>query len=393
MSGSGSSSAAGSADGAMRESGASAAGRAAHRRRVGFVMCTEAGLKTQYLNWRSGLECRPEVDPVWIEVDWWRKDGLIERLPGIPGGIKARLRAQIELRSGLADGPFDAVFVAAHTLYGLGPVLARQPYFVTSDVTARQMHHFGEIYGKVPSRLAFVEARKHKERCAFYRGAAAVFPWSHWAAHSFIEHYGVEPSRVHVIPPGVDLGTWACPERSSSGPTNILFVGGDFRRKGGDALVRWAQTTRARDWALHLVTHSEVGPVPDGVTLYRGLCPNDPRLVALYRQAEVFALPTRGDCYSLAGIEAMASGLPVVLSATGGTSDIVRDGETGFLTRPGDERSLACALEYLLAHPDERRAMGLRARRDAEERYDARANIGRTVDVMLRHLPSAAPCR
>ncbi|MCC6728087.1 MAG: glycosyltransferase family 4 protein [Chthonomonadales bacterium] len=350
--------------------------------RVAFIMCTEVGLRTQYLNWRAGLTRDHDIDPVWIEVDWWRPEGLLERIPVVPRAVKARLRAQLEIRDGMTAGPFDAVFVAGHTLYGLSSILARQPYFVTADVTAKQLYAFGDLYGKQPSSFGFVEARKHGERTRLYRRAAALFPWSHWAAASMVEDYGADPAHVHVIPPGVDVERWRCPARADRESVRILFVGGDFERKGGDLLLAWAARTAARGWELDLVTRAPVGSPDPRIRVHNGIAPNSPELMELYRRADVFALPTRGDCYSLAGMEAMAAGLPVVLSRTGGTGDIIRDGETGFLIGPGDGAALGERLEYLAARPAERRQMGACARADAEERYDSRRNIARTVKTM-----------
>jgi len=355
---------------------------AARPLRVGFLMSTEVGLKTQYLNWQQGLTPDLGIEPEWIVIHWWKEDGLLERLP-LPHGLIARLRARLELRAGLARGPFDALFIGAGDVsHGGIPLLRRQPYFLTTDVTTKLLHAFGALYGKRPGRFGFLEAHKHRARCERLQNAAALFPWSHWAAHSMIEDYGADPKCVFVIPPGVDVEKWHCPPRACDRPTNILFVGGDFYRKGGDLLLDWAARTNTKDWALHLVTRDPVKPPAPNVRVYNGLTPNDPALMALYRQAHVFALPTRGDCYSIASIEAMAAGLPVILSKTGGTGDIIKDGETGFLIDPGDGAALAERLEYLLAHPERQRQMGAAARADAEARYDSKQNIRRTVEIM-----------
>jgi glycosyltransferase involved in cell wall biosynthesis len=356
------------------------------RWRVGFIMRTEVGLKTQYLNWRAFLAPEYGIDPEWITIDWWREGGLVERLPLVPGEVKVRLRAWSDLRAGLARGPFDALFLAGHTIPGIGRALKRQPYFITTDVTARLLSAFGAMYKQRANRFSFIEQRKHQGRCALYRGASALFPWSRWAAVSMVEDYGADPDRIHVIPPGVDVDRWKCPPRSQDGPVNILFVGGDFPRKGGDLLLDWAAKTDRRGWRLHLVTRSPIEPSGENIRVYNHLSPNDTELMRLYQESHLFVLPTRGDCYSLAGIEAMAAGLPVILSRTGGTGDIIRDEVTGYLIPPGDANALSERLEYLLDHPQQRVRMGEAARKDAEERFDARRNIQRTVDILRRCL-------
>ena len=114
-----------------------------------------------------------------------------------------------------------------------------------------------------------------------------------------------------------------------------------FTVKGGDLLLEWADRTRLDGWQLDLVTRDSVRTSNPRVHVHQGLTPNSPGLRQLYAEASIFALPTRGDCYSIASVEAMAAGLPVILSEIGGTGDIIRDGETGFMIRPGDGAALA----------------------------------------------------
>jgi len=376
-----------------RKSGDSAGGR--HSRpadlRVGFVMSTEVGLRTQFLNWKACLTPDLGIDPEWIIIDWWKHGGLIERLPLVPATIKARVRAEIQLRGGLRTGPFDALFVAQERMFhGTNSALFRQPFFITADVTAEQLAAFGSLYSKESWGPVAWEQYKHRERRERLRRARALFPWSQWAAESMVTDYDADPSMIHVIPPGVDMAKWRMADRiadrKGSGPVNILFVGGDFIRKGGDLLLDWAAKTTRRDWRLHIVTRDFFVPTHPAVRVYNRLQPNEPALLDLYANAHVFALPTRGDCYSLAGIEAMAAGLPVILSKTGGTGDIVRDDQTGFLIPPGDGPALAERLDYLLDNPDRRALMGCAARQDAEARYDAKKNVQAIVQHMRDHL-------
>lgn len=355
--------------------------------RVGFVMSTEVGLRTQYLNWRECLPPEANIDPTWAVIDWWQDGGIVERLPLLPRAVKSRLRAQLELRAGLGDQVLDMLFVAIPAVFfGNASWLRRQPYVITLDSTPDQLWTFGDLYGRRPNPVPFAERYKRHTYRHQYQEAAAIFPWSHWAAARLADGYGVDPARLHVMPPGIDLERWTFPERPEAGtdgePVRILFVGGDFIRKGGDLLLAWADQTRLTGWELHIVTRDQVRTSNPNVFVHHGLAPNTPALRQLYAQASVFALPTRGDCYSLASIEAMAAGLPVVLAEVGGTGDVIQDGKTGFLIPPGDGRALAARLDDLVSEPSARRQMGRAARLDAEARYDARKNILRTVAIM-----------
>lgn len=356
------------------------------RLRVAFVMSTEVGLKTQYLNWQKALEADPTIDPVWIPITWWDHNGYIERMPGIPNSVKARIRAWLQVRTGIAKGPFDAVLVAAAHLPGITRYLSRQPYFVTADATPVLLEGFGDLYGRSPARIGAVAQMRMVAASAYYRKAAALFPWSHWAARSMVEDYGADPSRTHVIPPGVDVAHWMCPKRTNEGAVNILFVGGDFHRKGGDLLLDWAANTSAANWRMHLVTRDPVQVDDNRITIHRGLEPNCNELMGLYRNAHVFVLPTRGDCYSLATIEAMAAGLPVILSETGGTGDIVRQAETGYLLSTEDTKELATRLEALLQDHNLRSSMGAAAEADCTARFSATANVQAAAALMRKAL-------
>jgi len=355
--------------------------------RYGFVMSTELGLGTQCSNWMEHFPSDMGIDPTWIVMRFHRDGGLLERVPLIPQSVKSRIRGEIELTSGLAKGPFDAVMIAVHSALALRPGYARQvPSFVMMDVTPKQLHDFGDFYGKKPHPVAAIEAYKHKRRSAAYRSCRKLFPWSTWAARSLVDDYGVNQSDVIVVPPGVDLEKWRPGDGSNAGAARLLFVGGQFERKGGATLLEWAASNPDLTFRLDIVTRDAVACADGRVHVHNGLSANDQELIELYRMADLFVLPTQADCYSIAAIEAMAAGLPVVLTAIGGTPDIIRNGKTGFLSEPGDSRGFSDALGTLINDAALRKSMGAAARADAEKRFDVRKNIVKIVSEMTRQV-------
>lgn len=84
---------------------------------------------------------------------------------------------------------------------------------------------------------------------------------------------------------------------------------------------------------------------------------------------DLFVCPSLYEGFGIAIVEAMASGRPVVASATGGITEIVAQGETGLLVPPGDVAALADAIRRLLSHPDQARAMGKNGRQRAHEKF------------------------
>jgi glycosyltransferase involved in cell wall biosynthesis len=162
----------------------------------------------------------------------------------------------------------------------------------------------------------------------------------------------------------------------------ILFVGGDFERKGGPLLLECMRAGLAETCDLHIVTQHEV-PVTPGVTVHRGLGPNDPGLLALYASADIFALPTYADCLAVVLGEAMAAGLPIVTTTIGAQPEAVVDGRSGILIAPGDAESLGRALRRLSADPALRQRMGREGRAIAEARFDNQTNGKRLTDLIL----------
>jgi glycosyltransferase involved in cell wall biosynthesis len=132
---------------------------------------------------------------------------------------------------------------------------------------------------------------------------------------------------------------------------------------------------------LDIVTRDSV-PAEEGVRVHRGMTAGSPELLALYRAASVFVLPTRGDCTPIALIEAMAMGLPVVASKLAGIPELVEDERSGHLVAPGEATALGAALESLVADEGARRAMGARARAVVEERHDARKTAERLFELV-----------
>ncbi len=91
--------------------------------------------------------------------------------------------------------------------------------------------------------------------------------------------------------------------------------------------------------------------------------------------ASVFALPSEYESFGLAALEAMACGVPVLATRTGGVPEVVEDGKTGILCGVGDVESLAAGLCQLLNNPKAAEAMGDAARVRAEERF----SLGRVL--------------
>ena len=91
--------------------------------------------------------------------------------------------------------------------------------------------------------------------------------------------------------------------------------------------------------------------------------------VLLLASADLFLLPSQTESFGLSALEALASGVPVVASRTGGIPEVVRDGETGFLRDVGDVDSMAAAALDVLVNRERWDAVSQAAAADARERF------------------------
>lgn len=319
----------------------------------------------------------------WADITYAKPGGLIERLP-LPGGIGGPLRGFLQSRAALRRGPFDALFFLTHNPAVLQQgAIGRTPTVLWTDVTPALLDAQASHYGHRLDSFGPLRSTKSALVRRTFHHAALCVAWSEWARKSFVDDYGVLARKTAVVPPGVDLSRWTLPERPPSGALpRLLFVGGDFERKGGDMLLDVFRSHFRGRAELDIVTRDRLAE-ENGVHVHRGLAAGSAPLLALYRAASAFVLPTRADCFSIASIEAMAMGLPVIVSSVGGIPEIVQQSITGFLIDPRDGRSLREAIASLLGEPARGTAMGLRGRGVVEETFDARKIAERLFSLLI----------
>lgn len=354
---------------------------------VALVGALVAGVETNFKNVSAVAAAQPGLRTLPVPVRPYRDD-MLERLGAIlPSSVRGTLRSVAGtlplFTTGRLDGVWTQIDVPLLPWMLTWNAFRRIPIVYTADSTPIQARQFKGLYGD----WALASPAKQHLRDILHgiclRRCTAVTALTEWAARSMRDDYGVDPARLHVIPPGVDVSFWTPPESRSleSRPVRILFVGGDYHRKGGDVLLEVFRQRLRSDAEVHFVTRSDAIRPEPGVFLHTGLGPNDLRLRDLYRAADLFVLPTRADCFSIAGLEAMASGLPVVTCPVGGVSELFEDGVQGVYVPPGDPAALAEALTSLVGNPERRLRMGEAARRLTVERYDVRVNTSRLFDL------------
>ncbi len=358
-------------------------GIAAHRYRLGFVMEQQVGHATYYQNIRSVVEGQSDIAPVWIKVTYVQPSGFLEQLPFLSGHIKGSLRGAVQVRQGLrkAGRPLDGLFFfTQNPAIFYRSLLKHVPTIISLDITPQQYDALGVHYGHRPDRPGLLAWYKHRANCEVFRRAALIVPWTNWVKDCLVQEYGVPEDKAVVIPPGVDLALWRPgQDRPATLPLHVLFVGGDFTRKGGPELLRWFATSSKGRCIVHVVTKETLPPM-EGLHVYNNLTANSPQLRRLYQQCDLFVLPSKGEAFGHVYVEALASGLPAIATTVGGTADIVEDGLNGLRIEP-QEHALAQALEVFLSRPELCRTMGRRARIMAEERFDVTTNVNKLLQA------------
>jgi glycosyltransferase involved in cell wall biosynthesis len=181
---------------------------------------------------------------------------------------------------------------------------------------------------------------------------------------------GVDANKLIETPLGVDLGLFrpkSIPRKNDT--FRVIFVGQITQRKGLSYLLEGYRRAALPNSELMLVGQPCVTDAPWRNVLGLRHLPRLPRedLPDLYASADVFVLPSLIEGFPQTALEAMACGLPVIVSEHTFGGDVITDGVNGYIVPIRDPDQIADRLRHLYDHPNERRRLGLAARRRAEK--------------------------
>lgn len=199
---------------------------------------------------------------------------------------------------------------------------------------------------------------------------------SRWYAEGLRTEYGVPESQLTFLPPYVDTELWKpSAVRENAGTFRVVFLGADWRRKGGDLVVEMASRPEFRDWQWDLVSPAAPAELPSNCRAHRQLRAESVELRALVGGANLLVLPTRADCSSLATLEAASCGVPAVITNTGGVGDLVETGVTGTLLSRADSAELRAGLEPYRKDPGLAVQQGQAARQRVEQLFSRSVHL------------------
>lgn len=186
--------------------------------------------------------------------------------------------------------------------------------------------------------------------------------------------------QMRTIENGVDTETFhPDPEKRSAEQTVFLSTSRLTPRKGIHHLIEafalaLGKTTKPIE--LHIIGEGEQKPVLEervralGITekvKFIGRVEHE-ALTGYYQAAHVFVLPSKNEGMSNSALEALATGLPLIVSGTGGMTELVTDGANGYFIDPEEPAVFAEKIVALAEHPETIAAFGVESRRRAEER-------------------------
>ncbi len=276
----------------------------------------------------------------------------------------------------------DSEIVHVHTWYtSLAGFFAKQLYDVKLVATAHSVEPkrpwkreaMGNAY-----RLSTWAERTCLEACD------RVIAVSNEDKRDIIECYGIDESRIDVIPNGIDITKYRRREdspvldRYSVEKPYVLFLGRLSRQKGVFDVVEASSklpegvkmvlvTGRADEKGVEEEFGRMVKDRENIVWINRML--TEEEAVALYSGAEVFTAPSLYEPFGLINLEAMACGRPVVSTRVGGIKDVVIEEETGLLVPPNSPDELAKALNELLSNKALAEEMGRKGRIRVEREF------------------------
>lgn len=230
--------------------------------------------------------------------------------------------------------------------------------------------------------------RRAFNRIVLDRLADAVNACSQFSARALRDVDGFRGNRIEVIPNGIETDHYrpaddpaAAKTRLGFDPTRrfVIHVARHHPVKDQATLIRGFAQARLENVELLMVGDGPLRAELEALAAslaapvrFLGIRRDIPELLQI---ADLFTLTSLSEAASLTLLEAMATGLPAIVTAVGGNPEIVRDGFEGWHIPRGDAAALATALRQAMADPEELRRRGVAARSRALEHYRLDATI------------------
>jgi glycosyltransferase involved in cell wall biosynthesis len=255
---------------------------------------------------------------------------------------------------------------------GPGGVLSRLPRTVPTIVVA---NHTYASQSRLPGqrwKTVFLPIERR-----MYRDADRVIAISSDTAESLVADYGIDTSRITVIPCGIDLHPWIAADTEER-TASCVFIGRPGARKGFDLLeAAWSIARKS-------IPHAELSVIGWNDASRRGIRflgrVSDGELHRLVGRASLTVCPSRLEGFGLAAAESIAAGTPVIATNVAGLRQVIRHGETGLLVDLSAD-DLSRAILSVLSNDVLRQALHDGCRRD-RKRFAAASGVAAHAAVI-----------
>jgi len=237
--------------------------------------------------------------------------------------------------------PAGAVAFALSKLTGV-------PYMLTV--------HLGDVPGALPEKTDRWFKWVYPFTPAIWRGAARVAAVSGFTRQLALAHY---PVGIDVILNGMDLRQLPVRLAASGAAPHIVFAGRFVEQKNPSHLVEALSRLRELRWTCSMLGDGPLLEPVRKLVVERGLSERislpgwitPEGVLDVFARSDILVLPSQSEGLSVVGVQALGMGLALVLSDAGGNSELVQDGQNGFLFPVGNVEALVSALQQLLVSP------------------------------------------
>lgn len=264
------------------------------------------------------------------------------------------------------------------------------PICLLADTSFSQLVDYYEGFSNL-SKASLVESN-FIERKALKKSSTLVFS-SEWASEYAIDFYNVDKHRTFVVKFGANIDSEplriGVNKGLHEGVFKLLFIGVDWKRKGGDIafdtftalLMKGHEVTLTVCGCIPPVTHPKMEVIP---FLNKNIKSDMQRFISLLERSYLLIVPTRADCTPIVFCEASAFGLPVITTNTGGVSSIIEDGINGY-SLPYDAKAYDYAnkINFLIENPPIYTNLSLMSHKKYEEELNWKVWGKKLKEILL----------
>ncbi|GAB4396805.1 MAG: hypothetical protein OHK0053_11760 [Microscillaceae bacterium] len=218
-------------------------------------------------------------------------------------------------------------------------------------------------------------------------------------AESVRQKTRLDSAKIHLIPLCFDTARFVPEEEAKTKARQVLqlppdvFLAGLVGRidpgKGQEYLIEALALLRQEGLPIEILllgeeTKGEEGRYlpylqkqvqQEGLEPFVHFRPFTRQIAQAYASLDVFCMTSKAETFGMVTVEAMASGLPVIGTASGGTPELIQSEETGILIPPQDAMALAQAIAYLYQNPEKARLLGQKAQASVQARFHYRVQV------------------